>query len=63
MVARRHGDKWYVAGLNGTDQVLKLNLNLPMLAGKSVTYYYETANKVSAKNAEKDKKASSLYLM
>ncbi len=41
VVARRHGDKWYVAGLNGTDQVMKLTLNLPMLAGKSVTYYYE----------------------
>ena len=45
VVARRHGDKWYVAGLNGTDQVKKLTLSLPMLAGKTVTYYYETANK------------------
>ena len=45
VVARRHGDKWYVAGLNGTDQVMKLTLNLPMLAGKSVTYYHETASK------------------
>ena len=45
VVARRHGNDWYVAGLNGTDQVKKLTLNLPMLAGKTVTYYYETANK------------------
>ena len=45
VVARRHGDKWYVAGLNGTDQVKKLTLSLPMLAGKTITYYYETANK------------------
>ena len=45
VVARRHGDKWYVAGLNGTDQVKKLTLTLPMLAGKTITYYYETANK------------------
>ena len=45
VVARRHGDKWYVAGLNGTDEVMKLTLNLPMLAGKSVTYYHETASK------------------
>ena len=45
VVARRHGDHWYVAGLNGTDQVKKLTLNLPMLAGKTVTYYYETPNK------------------
>ena len=41
----RHGDKWYVAGLNGTDQVMKLTLQLPMLAGKTVTYYYESPNK------------------
>ena len=45
VVARRHGDKWYVAGLNGTDDAMRLTLKLPMLAGKSVTYYYETANK------------------
>jgi len=47
--------------LNGTDQAMKLTLNLPMLAGKTLTYYYETANKVSNKvsnkDAEKDKKA------
>jgi len=45
VLARRHGDKWYVAGLNGTDQVKKLTLSLPMLAGQTVTCYYETADK------------------
>ncbi len=45
VVARRHGEKWYVAGLNGTDEVKKLTLSLPMLAGKTITYYYETAGK------------------
>ena len=45
VVARRHGVHWYVAGLNGTDEVKKLTLSLPMLAGKTVTYYYETPNK------------------
>ena len=59
VVARRHGDKWYVAGLNGTDQMMKLTLNLPMLAGKSVTCYDETADKTAQQkeNADKDKKA------
>lgn len=64
VVARRHGDKWYVAGLNGTDQVKKLTLSLPMLAGKTITYYYETANKdkkalwpvLQVKTAKVDKK-------
>lgn len=45
VVARRHGEHWYVAGLNGTDEVKKLTLSLPMLAGKTITYYYETPNK------------------
>ena len=47
VVARRHGDKWYVAALNGTNKPLSLNLSLPMLAGKQVTYHYETADKKS----------------
>ena len=47
VLARRHGDKWYVAALNGTNKPLSLNLSLPMLAGKQVTYYYETADKKS----------------
>lgn len=28
VLARRHGDKWYIAGLNGTEEVLKLKLDL-----------------------------------
>jgi hypothetical protein len=28
VMARRHGDKWYVAGLNGTKEPLKLALDL-----------------------------------
>lgn len=31
--------------MNGTDQLMKLTLKLPMLADKTVTYYYETASK------------------
>lgn len=45
VLARRHGDKWYVAALNGTNKPLSLNLSLPMLAGSEVSYYYETADK------------------
>ena len=47
VIARRHGDKWYVAALNGTNKPLSLNLSLPMIAGKEVSYYYETADKNS----------------
>ncbi|MBR6181907.1 MAG: glycoside hydrolase family 97 catalytic domain-containing protein [Prevotella sp.] len=39
VLARRHGDNWYVAGINGTKQPLTLTLDLPMMAGKTVSYY------------------------
>ncbi len=39
VLARRHGNDWYVAGLNGTDQPLTLTLDLPMMAGTTVQYY------------------------
>jgi hypothetical protein len=39
VIARQHGGKWYVGGLNGTDKPMKLTLDLPMLKGKTVTYY------------------------
>lgn len=38
VVARRQADKWYVAGINGTEKPITLKLCLPMLAGKSVDY-------------------------
>jgi hypothetical protein len=36
VIARRHQDTWYVAGVNAEKTVKKLKLNLPMLAGKNV---------------------------
>ena len=40
VLARRHGDQWYVAGLNGTDEPLKLNLSLPMFQPKQTLTLY-----------------------
>ena len=37
VLARRHEDTWYVAGINAEAQPKKLDLNLPFLAGKTVT--------------------------
>jgi hypothetical protein len=39
VLARRHGNQWYIAGLNAEKQVKKLSLNLPMLKGQKVNYY------------------------
>lgn len=47
VIARRHGSRWYVAALNGTDKPLQLNISLPMLANKDVDLYFETADKKS----------------
>lgn len=41
VLARRHGNRWYVAGLNGTDKPLSLTLSLPMLANTEADLYYE----------------------
>ena len=45
VLARKHGDKWYVAGLNGETTAKSLTLNLPMFAGREVTYYTDAAPK------------------
>ena len=39
VIARRHAERWYVGGINGTAQPLNLTLDLPMLAGQTVKYY------------------------
>lgn len=39
VLARRHGTQWYIAGLNAEPTVKKLSLQLPMLAGQTVSYY------------------------
>ena len=40
VLARRHGNRWYIAGINAQKEPLKLTLNLPMLAKESqVTLY------------------------
>lgn len=39
VLARRHGQEWWIAGLNAEKEPMKLTLDLPILAGKSVRYY------------------------
>lgn len=47
IVARRHADKWYVAGVNATKEPLILNISLPMLAGEKVRMYNDDKNKIA----------------
>jgi hypothetical protein len=39
VIARRHGHTWYIAGVNAEKQEKKLNLSLPMMAGKTISMY------------------------
>lgn len=41
VLARRSGDRWYVAAINADSETKKIKLNLPMLAGKTVDAYAE----------------------
>lgn len=56
VLARRHGDKWYVAGINATKEPLKLSVNLPFMAGKDVTLYGDNARKEIVSSSLKIKK-------
>ena len=47
MIARRHANQWYVAGVNAGKEPLKLKLDLSMLAGKKVRLYNDDASKVA----------------
>lgn len=44
VLARRHGTDWYVAGINGEKQALKLKVTLPMLSGKKVRLLGDSPN-------------------
>jgi len=42
VIARRHGEQWYIAGVNALEEPLELELNLPMVAGKKMTIYADS---------------------
>lgn len=44
VLGRRHGDKWYIAGLNALKEPLSLTLSLPMLTNQTLDYYVDDHN-------------------
>lgn len=45
VLARRNGDKWYIAGINAQQETVKLNLKLPMInAGETLQFYTDDAD-------------------
>jgi len=49
VLARRQGDKWYVAGINAQKQPLKLKLTLPMLQGVTEAKLYSDDEQLNGK--------------
>ncbi len=43
VLARRHGDTWYVAGINGSDQAKTLSFDLSFISGSQITAFADTA--------------------
>ncbi|SFW11085.1 Glycosyl-hydrolase 97 C-terminal, oligomerisation [Prevotellaceae bacterium HUN156] len=46
VLARRTGQDWYVAGLNGEQKIKTLQLSLPMFAGQTVKCYIDQPDKL-----------------
>ena len=44
ILARRSGNRWYIAGINAEPKLLKLSLNLPMLVKGPVSIYSDDAS-------------------
>ena len=45
VLARRNGNTWYVAGINGRDEALTLNLDLSFIPGSQATVFADAAKK------------------
>lgn len=55
VLARRHGNQWYVAGLNALKEPLKLTMDLPMFAGQTVNCYVDDKKGIPTLNPLKIK--------
>lgn len=59
VLARRHGNDWYIGGVNATSEPLDLNLNIGMLSGKNIILYSDDYTKEARKRFKKTTKKSS----
>lgn len=57
VVARRYGNRWYIAGSNAEEQTKKLTLSLPWLTGQEVAVIYDNEDRTAGlKTATVNKK-------
>lgn len=63
-MARRHGNKWYIVAVNGTDKVSTKTLDLSSFVanGQSVSFYYDDAKLQPKQNALKIRNASKVSI-
>ena len=62
VLARRHGNTWYLAAVNATAEPLKLMLDLPVLAGQEVSLYSDDKKMQPQLKLQKIKTDGSLQL-
>lgn len=55
ILARRHGDKWYLVAVNAKKEVLKLKVDALMLAGMKVSRFFDTEKREPQVKLEKIK--------
>ena len=53
IMARRSGNKWYIAGVNAMEQPLQKTITLPMLPDKSTVSLYINGEKKSVNLSKK----------
>lgn len=62
VLARRHGNTWYIAAVNATAEPLKLKLDLPVLAGQEMSLYSDDKKMQPQLKLQKIKTDGSLQL-
>lgn len=63
IVARRHGQKWYVGGVNAEKIAKVLKIKIPMLAGQNVVILNDNANKETSTTNSKVSKSGEMSIV
>jgi hypothetical protein len=55
VLARRHGNKWYIAGINANKETLKIKVKLPMInAGEEIKIYADGKDGITTSKLKKN---------
>ncbi|MNT71499.1 Retaining alpha-galactosidase precursor [compost metagenome] len=62
VLARRHADRWYIAGINAEKTAKELTLKLPMLSGDQWELYQDNKDRSARHQVFNSKKDKSLKI-